>query len=228
MRGFALLLLTGGACAETLRYKAEWRLMDAGIVELAYGGGSARLTLETQGFVNSLYRVKDEYVVTHGAELCAQATRMLAQEGGKKREIGVTFRNGKSELVERDLLAGQVVSTRQLDVPACVFDVVMGLAKLRKMSFGPGKPAEIPVSDGKKSITARVEAQAREKVKTPAGEFACTRYEVFLFNDVLYRRKGRLFLWMTDDARRTPVQIRVQFAFLFGTVTLQLEKEILS
>ena len=42
---------------------------------------------------------------------------------------------------------------------------------------------------------------------------------------MLYRRSGRLFVWLTDDERRLPVQIRVQLRFYIGTVTLQLEKE---
>jgi hypothetical protein len=61
-------------------------------------------------------------------------------------------------------------------------------------------------------------------VKTPAGQFDTIKYEAFLFNGQLYRRKGRLFVWLTDDDRRLPVQVRVQLPFYIGTVTLQLEK----
>ena len=46
-----------------------------------------------------------------------------------------------------------------------------------------------------------------------------------LFNGVIFRRKARLFIWLTDDARRLPVQIQVRMPFYLGTVTLQLEKE---
>jgi hypothetical protein len=61
-------------------------------------------------------------------------------------------------------------------------------------------------------------------VNTPAGKFKATRYEAFLFNGVLYGRKGRLFVWISDDEKRLPVQIRVQLPFYIGTVTVQLEK----
>ncbi len=44
-------------------------------------------------------------------------------------------------------------------------------------------------------------------------------------NGVIYTRKGRLFVWITDDARHLPVQIQLQMSFPVGTVTLQLEKE---
>jgi hypothetical protein len=70
-----------------------------------------------------------------------------------------------------------------------------------------------------------VDAQELEQVKTPSGIYRTVRYEAFLFNNVLYQRKGRLFIWLTDDERRVPVQIKVQLQLHIGTVTLQLEKE---
>ena len=71
---------------------------------------------------------------------------------------------------------------------------------------------------------AKVEAVGREKVVTPAGEFMCVKYEAFLFNGVVYARKGRLFVWMSEDNRRLPVQIKLQFPFYVGNITMQLEK----
>jgi hypothetical protein len=106
-----------------------------------------------------------------------------------------------------------------------VYDVPGGLYYLRTLQLEPGQSIQMPVSDGKKSVMARVEAQQREEVKTPAGTYKTVRYEVFLFNNVLYRRSGHLHLWVTDDARRVPVQIRARMQFTIGTITLQLEKE---
>jgi len=37
-------------------------------------------------------------------------------------------------------------------------------------------------------------------------------------------RKGRVFVWLTDDGERLPVQILLRLAFPVGSVTLQLEK----
>jgi hypothetical protein len=99
------------------------------------------------------------------------------------------------------------------------------LYSLRTLNLQPGQTTQVAVSDGKKSVLARVEAQQREDIKTPAGSFKTIRYEAFLFNDVLYRRYGHLYIWLTDDARKLPVQIRVRLQFAIGTITLQLDKE---
>ena len=54
-----------------------------------------------------------------------------------------------------------------------------------------GNPIQVPLSDGKKSASVKVEAQEREEVTTPLGKFKAIRYEVFMFNDVLINKKAR-------------------------------------
>ena len=92
------------------------------------------------------------------------------------------------------------------------------------MDLEPGQSVTVPVTDGKKSVMAKVEAQAKEDVKTPEGVFHTIRYEAFLFDNVLFRRSAHLNIWITDDRRRLPVQVRVRMTFTVGTITLLLEK----
>jgi hypothetical protein len=88
----------------------------------------------------------------------------------------------------------------------------------------PGQSAQIPVSDGKKSVSARVEAQEREQIKTKVGTFNTVRYEAFVFNGVLFARKAQLQMWLSDDARSLPVQIRARMSFPVGSITFTLDK----
>ena len=117
-----------------------------------------------------------------------------------------------------------MILAKETDTSGCVHDVVGGLYYLRTLSLEPGESAQVPVSDGKKSVMAKVEAQQREDIKTPEGTFHTIRYEIFLFDNVLYRRSAHLNVWLTDDRRKLPVQIRVRMQFTIGTITLQLEK----
>jgi hypothetical protein len=105
-----------------------------------------------------------------------------------------------------------------------VHDVIGGLFFIRTLNLEPGQSTQIPVSDGKKSVMARVEAQAREDVKTPEGTFKTIRYEAYLFDNVLYKRSAHVNVWVSDDRRRLPVQIRVRMTFTIGTITLLMEK----
>lgn len=216
---------------ETLQYSVEWRFVRAGTARLsrtpASGSGwRSDLHLESGGLVNKLYRVNDDYWTRYDGGFCVANTHMKAEEGKRRRETNVTFdgEKKKSSYIERDTIKNTVVLERQLDVPACVHDVIAALQRLRAQKMQPGQNTEFPISDGKRMVMARIEAQEKESVKTPAGTFQTIRYEAFLFNDVLYHRKGRLFVWITDDDRRTPVQVRARLNFPVGTISLQLEK----
>jgi Protein of unknown function (DUF3108) len=220
---------------EVLQYTVEWRLITAGKARLLWSatphhsdpGWQADLHLESTGLVSKLFKVDNDYVSSLASDLCASSSYLKAEEGKRRKETRVTFDGAahKAEYLEKDLVKNAVVARQETDIPACVHDVLGGLYLLRTMNLQPGQSTRVAVSDGKKSAMARVEAQQRETVKTPAGTFKTIRYEAFLFNNVLYRRYGHLYVWLTDDQRKLPVQIRVRLQFTIGTITLQLDKD---
>lgn len=230
----ALCQVAGQSAHESFSYNIEWRLFSAGKakidIETTAGQrteSQARLHIESTGFVSKLFKVEDDYASQLRGNFCAESTHILTHEGNRERETRVTFdaESKKASYVERDRTKNNaVVLQHEIDVPACVHDVVGGLFYLRTLNLEPGQSAQVPVSDGKKSVMARVEAQGREEVKTPAGTFKTIRYEVYLFNGVLYRRPAHLNVWFSEDARRLPVQIRVRMTFTIGTINLALEK----
>jgi hypothetical protein len=217
---------------ETLSYSIEWRLITAGKARLELAaapqfrqGYQVKLHLESVGLVSKLFKVEDDYLSNLTQGLCAVSAQMTTHEGSRQRDANVTFDydRGRATYVERDRVRGVTIASQQTEIPSCVHDVIGGLYFLRTLRLEPGQSTTAPVSDGKKSVMARVEAQQREDVRVPSGSFRAIRYEVFLFDNVLFRRSARLFVWVTDDRRRLPVQIRVRMAFTVGTITLQME-----
>jgi hypothetical protein len=228
----ALLALPCYPSTEDLQYRVEWRFIDAGRAKLTYtrpegGGFQATVDLESTGLVSKLYKVKDLYQLTADSEICASAVHLDASEGRRRRDTRITFDREakKAQYIERDLTKNnEVVNQRELEVSECVHDVIGGLARLRALKLEPGQNVTLPLTDGKKFVQARIEAQERETVKTPAGSFKAIRHEANLFNNVLYARTGRLFVWLSDDERRIPVQIQARLRFHIGTITVQLTK----
>ncbi len=218
---------------ETLSYTIEWRLITAGKATLQWNplpdpksGYQVNLHMESTGLVSKLYRVEDDYSAMLNQALCAESSLLKSHEGSRQRETRITFdaEEKKAFYRETDRVKNSVLLSKETDIPACTHDVTGGLYVLRNAPPELSQSKEIAISDGKKSVMAKVEAQGREDVKTPAGAFKTIRYEVFLFNNVLYKRPARLFVWLTDDRRRLPVQIRVRMQFTIGTITLLLEK----
>jgi len=223
---------------ETLRYAVEWRLVPAGTARLSFtplapqsgaaGPATAsevRLHLESAGLVSRLFRVEDDYTSLLGQNLCAQSEFLSAREGSRNKETRVLFDSAgrRATWQEKDLVRN-VTSTKDVETPACVHDVLGGLMVLRTLRMEPGTTTRIPLSDGKKFVQARVEAQEREELKTDLGVLKTIRYEIYLFNNVLYKRPGHLHVWLTDDEKRTPVQLQVRMQFAIGTITFRLQK----
>jgi hypothetical protein len=245
MRIPATLLLLVSLCAtaraqtgslpgrESLQYNVEWRLITAGKARLDWtslpgvrGGFESKLHLESTGLVSKLFKVEDDYISRLNSSLCVQTAHSVTHEGVRQREAHTTFDydTRKASYLERDRVRNTTLIQREIEIPACVHDVIGGLYFLRTLNVEVGQAIQVPVSDGKKVANARVESQQREDVKTPAGTFHTVRYELFLFNNVLWNRSGHLYIWFTDDRRRIPVQIRFRLPFTIGTITLQLEK----
>jgi hypothetical protein len=218
-----------------LDYIVEWRLVDAGKAKLTWNataaasrpGSEIHLHLESIGLVSRLYKVSDDYTADLTGALCVRDTHLSAHEGSRNRETVVHFdpETKKASYLERDMQTRAVVLAKETDIPACIHDVIGGLFFLRTISLEPGRSVEVPVSDGKKTVSAKVSALGRESIKVPAGTFKTIRYEAFLFSNVLYRRDGHLYVWLSDDGRKLPVRIQVRLQFAIGTITFQLEKE---
>ena len=214
---------------QTLTYAVEWRLIRAGTARLVWNpapeaGNQAELNLTSVGVVNKLYRVNDDYRATMDNQLCAEKVVLKAEEGKRRRETTINFDEGKVKYVERDLIKNAVVSTKELETPPCVHEYMGGLTRLRTLRLSPGQSTQVPMTDGKKFANVKVEAQERETVRVGEQSYQTIRHEVHMFNDVLLRRKARMYVWVTDDSRRLPVQLRVKLSVLVGTITLQLEK----
>jgi hypothetical protein len=220
------------AAHETFDYAIEWRLIAAGTAKMTWAAPSApapgelRLHLESAGLVSRLFRVDDDYTASIGPNLCTQNTLLSAHEGNRSKETRVVFdpQAHKATSIEKDLLKNSSV-TKDVEIPSCVHDVLGGMLVLRTLHLDPGKTAQIPISDGKKFVQVRVESQQRETIKTELGEFKAVRYEVFVFDNVLFKRSGHLHIWLTDDEWRLPVQLQVRLQFTIGTITFRMIKQ---
>jgi Protein of unknown function (DUF3108) len=219
---------------ELLSYNIEWRLVTAGKVVIEWRpspfagqpGWQAEAQIESVGLVSKLYKVDINSASKLNQALCAGSSLTTGREGNRWRETAVTFdsESRKSIYHERDLARNAVIASQEAPMPPCVHDVLGGLFYLRTLELEPGQSIEIPVSDGKKSVMAKVEAQQREELKVPDGTYKTIRWELYLFNNVLFRRPARLYVWLSEDRRKLPVQIRVRMPITIGTITMQLAR----
>ena len=62
----------------------------------------------------------------------------------------------------------------------------------------------------------------RERIRVPAGTFDCIVIEPMLKAGGIFKNKGRLVIWITDDDRRIPVLMRSKL--LIGSISVVLQE----
>jgi hypothetical protein len=72
----------------------------------------------------------------------------------------------------------------------------------------------------------RIEVLKREKLELPDGsKVQCLVLHPVIDTKGLFSKRSETRIWLTDDARRLPVQVRTKFPF--GTITLRLKDMVL-
>ena len=208
---------------ETLEYKGEWRIFEAGVATLRMdaAGGQQRVvgTADSTGFVAKLFRVHDVFETFFDARsYCSLQVTKHVEEGSRVREINIRFDNA----AKKSILDQKVPSTGETkhvenDTPGCVTDVLSGIFYIGSLKLEPGMSYVFPMNDGGKTVDVRLQVEGRETIKTDAGTF----------NTVRVRPEGgtgraSVMIWYTDDAAHIPVRLKSK-AF-WGTLTMTLKK----
>jgi hypothetical protein len=215
---------------EKLTYRVEWRMVTSGsaVIEVSRSGADwqTNLHLESAGFVSRFLRVLDTYRMVSNDRFCGLNSSFEAQEGKRHAITTMRFDNVRHKLSydEQDLVKN-TSEKHEVDIAPCTHEILGALQALRQLNLEPGKTTSFPITNGRKIVNARVEARGVEKISVDNKSYSTNRYEAFVFDNVLYKRKGKLFVWMTDDAERVPVQLQFQMGFPIGNITLQLEKQ---
>ena len=80
--------------------------------------------------------------------------------------------------------------------------------EFRTMDLKPGDVARMDILDNRKMFHGvEIHCLRRERIKVPAGTFDCVVIEPKIHSEALFKAKGSLYIWLTEDARRLPVRM---------------------
>jgi hypothetical protein len=82
----------------------------------------------------------------------------------------------------------------------------------RTFKFEPGDTVYFNAIGGKKKYPLKVICHRRETIKTAFGKKNCLVIEPVILGDALFKAKGRLTIWLTDDEERLPVVMKSEIA----------------
>jgi len=109
------------------------------------------------------------------------------------------------------------------NVDSRVVDVLAAGYKARTVALAVGDTLLFKTHDVDKVYDLLVYVRARESVETPAGKFDCFKVEPVLRSGGLFQKEksARVFIWVTADQRRIPVQMQSKVSF--GSVTAVMD-----
>lgn len=156
---------------------------------------------ESNSFVSRFYKVRDRAESYIDAEsLYTLRFVKHLREGGYKQDTDVRFDQAHRKAV--------YASGPAEDVPARVHDVLSAFYYVRTLPLAVGSTITIPTHDNRKSYEMEVRVHKKERIEVPAGKFDCILVEPVLKSEGVFKSKGSIYVWLTDDDRRIPVLVK--------------------
>ncbi len=168
---------------------------------------------ESNSFVSKFYKVRDraESFIDQDSLFTRKFEKHL-REGSYKKDISIRFDQvGRKAAYENG---------KSFDVPARVHDVLSAFYYVRTCPLPEGATIAIPTHDNEKSYEMVVRVIRRERIEVTAGKFDCVVVEPVLKSEGIFKSKGQMFVWLTDDERRIPVQVKSKVPIGSISVTL--------
>ena len=169
----------------------------------------------TNGFVSQFYPVRDtveSYIDSDG--IFTHYFRKHLREGGYKIDRITVFDQRR-----------HLAITGKDTIPTYSFtqDVLSSLYFIRTHEIEPGKEILIDNHTDKKNYPLRVIVHGRERIEVPAGKFNCLIVEPVMRYEGIFKAKGRIKIWLTDDQYKIPVKMQTEVFFL-GSISAKLKK----
>jgi hypothetical protein len=211
---------------EYLKFKIQWEFVPAGESimtcneEIINNRRVYHITTNTysNSSIDVVYKVRnqtDSYVDYYGIYSLKFTNNQ--DEGGRSSKEYILFDN-------KNCLWYSILDGKSGTIPKYVQDIVSSLYYLRTQDLEVGKKYSIDVYTGKMSYPMIVSVLKKEDVKVSNEKFRCIKVEPKVDEEKfsLFRIKGKLYVWLTDDERRLPV--KMQTKIFIGSVYAILDE----
>ena len=211
---------------EHLTFSIDYGFINAGTATMSVVGreevnGGVCYTIESKTnsnkFISSFYKVRDKvmsYIDVDG--IFSRRLEKNLREGGYVADRYVDFYHDR-------LIA---LNTREkyglTEIPPYIQDILSSLYLIRTFDLKVGKDETIVTYADGKVYPLKVIVHKIENVKVPAGKFECFKVEPVLKSEGVFRQKGKLTVWLTNDEHKMPVKMTSKI--VIGRIGSNLKK----
>lgn len=209
---------------ESLRFSVQYGFVKAGKAWLEVpevmdwdGRPSWRLVAraESNGFFDKVYKVRNRIESVWDQEGLFSWRYFEDRREGK-------FRANDTISFTPDSSRARYNDGRTYDIPPHVQDALSSFYFTRFQALPIGGSIQFDYHASRKSSPMEVRVLGRQRVKTPAGHFDCVVIEPMLKAGGIFKNKGRLLIWLTDDERRMPVLMKSKV--MIGSISVVLQE----
>lgn len=209
--------------AETLVYEVNWGPFRAGYLVLTVEPVQHNKTIKLGGkalssnFISAFYKMRDYVISTVDSDgLYPLFFEQHIREGKRyKSDRWILYDHTAKRAVikEREL--------KTVDAPPFLHDYLSLLYQVRSMKTEPGDTFCFNIYMHKKVYPLWFQCRESKEIKVGCGTFNCTLIEPKLVGDGgAFNRKDRIEVWISNDERRMPIQIKSKIKF--GAISARL------
>jgi hypothetical protein len=116
---------------------------------------------------------------------------------------------------------GKEPKSFKVKIPPFAKDILSSFYYIRTQDLKVGESIYLTNHEKDKVFDLEVKVHKKETVKVDAGKFRCLVVEPMLKDsEAIFKQKGRLTIWLTDDNRKIPVLMKSKI--IVGSITTEL------
>ena len=208
---------------ETLKYDLKVNVIKAGHAKLQVIGEEIvdenqtyhiKYTVKSNRYVDRLFYVRDQ--VDSWLDKKGLFTHRLIKnirEGSYRYKLEAKMNYIDSTLTSEDEV---------FQIDSEIRDPFSLFYYLRSIPLKVGQKLSFKTFDNGQFVDFHIIVHRKENVRVPAGRFRCLVIEPYRKGKTLFKQKGDMRIWLTDDERRLPVKIETKATF--GSMTMLLKK----
>ncbi|MBN2790024.1 MAG: DUF3108 domain-containing protein [Candidatus Delongbacteria bacterium] len=116
---------------------------------------------------------------------------------------------------------GKKNKRKEIKIPPNVIDALSSLFFVRMQDLKLGQEILIPATDNTKIYNIKVLVLRKEKIKTKAGKFECIVVEPIMADGGVFKKDGKVQVWLTDDDKKMPAKMETKL--FFGSIVAELD-----
>jgi hypothetical protein len=230
----ALLLFSASGIAsafsvpERLEFELSYTGITAGyaVQEVKQNGSEIQITSTARSadWLRFFFPVNDRiesHLTPGGSALHIGQPRLYVEKKHEGKTI--TDREGRFDRQKMEVLTIDHRNKREKVLPITkrTHDFLSSFYYFRTIPLQVGTSYFIDIYDCNRIWNTEVKVLRREELVTPLGRFKTIMIQPLLKSEGIFARTGDMFIWLTDDERRIPVQMKSKV--IVGSITATLK-----